>query len=72
MQQLALLYDKWLLESYAGAIITDPATAIEVRMVWPDAGSGRPTPVFASLRQVASSSIERCRKPYSRERGPAE
>jgi hypothetical protein len=84
MQQLALLYDERFLESYAGAIITDPATAImklvancwdayatKVLIVWPDAGSGRPTPMFASFRQVASSSIERCQKPYSRERGPA-
>jgi hypothetical protein len=28
MQQLALLYNERFLESYAGAIITDPATAI--------------------------------------------
>ena len=28
MEQRALLYDERFLESYAGAIITDPATAI--------------------------------------------
>jgi hypothetical protein len=71
-------------ERSAGAILTDPATAImepvancwdayatEVLIVWPDAGSGRPTPMFTYFRQVASSSIERCQKPYSRERGLA-
>ena len=47
------------------------AYAAEVLIVWPDAGSGRPTSMFASFRQVASSSIERCQKPYSREWGPA-
>lgn len=29
------------------------------------------TPMFASFRQVASSSIERCQQPYSREQDPA-
>lgn len=49
MEQRTLLYDERFLESYAGAIITDPATAIvelvancwdayatEVKIVWPD------------------------------------
>lgn len=49
MEQRALLYDERFLESYAGAIITDPATAIvelvancwdayatEVNITWPD------------------------------------
>lgn len=50
MEQRTLLYDERFLESYAGAIITDPATAIvelvancwdayatEVNITWPDA-----------------------------------
>jgi len=54
MEQTTLLYDERFLESYAGAIITDPATAIvelvancwdayatEVRIVWPDAALQR-------------------------------
>ena len=49
MELRALLYDERFLESYAGAIITDPATAIvelvancwdayatEVNITWPD------------------------------------
>lgn len=49
MEQTTLLYDERFLESYAGAIITDPATAIvelvancwdayatEVKIIWPD------------------------------------
>lgn len=49
MEQRTLLYDERFLESYAGAIITDPATAIveliancwdayatEVNITWPD------------------------------------
>ena len=54
MEQRTLLYDERFLESYAGAIITDPATAIvelvancwdayatEVKIVWPDVGLER-------------------------------
>jgi DNA mismatch repair ATPase MutL len=49
MEQRTLLYDERFLESYAGAIITDPATAVvelvancwdayatEVKITWPD------------------------------------
>jgi len=49
MEQKTLLYDERFLESYAGAIITDPATAIvelvanswdayatEVNVTWPN------------------------------------
>ncbi len=54
MEQRTLLYDERFLESYAGAIITDPATAIielvancwdayatEVNIVWPDSKLNR-------------------------------
>ncbi|WZB61934.1 ATP-binding protein [Achromobacter xylosoxidans] len=54
MEQRTLLYDERFLESYAGAIITDPATAIvelvancwdayatEVNVSWPDASMER-------------------------------
>src|ERR1035437_8040475 len=54
MEQRTLLYDERFLESYAGAIITDPATAIvelvancwdayatEVRITWPDSAIER-------------------------------
>lgn len=54
MEQQTLLFDERFLESYAGTIMVDPATAImelvancwdayatEVRIVWPDAKSGR-------------------------------
>lgn len=54
MEQRTLLYDERFLESYAGAIITDPATAIvelvancwdayatEVRITWPDSALER-------------------------------
>lgn len=55
MEQRTLLYDERFLESYAGAIITDPATAIvelvancwdayatEVNVTWPDAKLEKP------------------------------
>ncbi|RDK06853.1 ATP-binding protein [Cupriavidus lacunae] len=55
MEQRTLLYDERFLESYAGAIITDPATAIvelvancwdayatEVNVIWPDAKLEKP------------------------------
>jgi Histidine kinase-, DNA gyrase B-, and HSP90-like ATPase len=54
MEQKTLLYDQRFLESYAGAIITDPATAVvelvancwdayatEVKVTWPDVQSRR-------------------------------
>lgn len=54
MEQRSLLYDARFLESYAGAIVTDPATAIvelvancwdayatQVEIAWPAADSGR-------------------------------
>lgn len=54
MEQRSLLYDARFLESYAGAIVTDPATAIvelvancwdayatQVEIAWPVADSGR-------------------------------
>lgn len=54
MEQRTLLYDQRFLESYAGSIISDPATAIvelvancwdayatEVRITWPDAKEDR-------------------------------
>ncbi|OEO24201.1 hypothetical protein AX279_20510 [Pseudomonas sp. J237] len=54
MEQTSLLYDARFLESYAGAIVTDPATAIvelvancwdayatKVEIAWPTADSGR-------------------------------